>query len=123
MSLVSEEMMKELVKGAESIGKVSSGMANDLMNEAINLFIIEGVLSILKFSVVFVIFLIVKKYLDTMAEMYKERIGMFKAFKTTALVMALVYFSVNSFPHIMSISKALVAPKIYLMEKTKEMVK
>lgn len=117
MTTVSQETLNKLVAGGENVAKVVSGAATELTNEAINLFIIDGVLSILKFSVVFVIFFIVKKYLDAIADKDKDN-KHFKAFKTTALVLSLIFFTTQSFPHIQVITKALVAPKIFLMEKT-----
>lgn len=121
--ILSEQMLKEIVDGGKSIANVTMGTATALTNEAINLFIVESVLSLLKFSVVFIIFFIVKKYCDTLAEANKEKTNLFKAFKTTALVLSLIFFTTQSFPHIVQISKALVAPKIFLAEKVAEMVK
>lgn len=122
MGIVTDETLKKLIDGGESVAKVVAGSATALTNEAINLFIIESVLSVLKFSVVFVIFFIVKKYCDAMAGDEKNN-KMFKSFKTTALVLSLIFFTTQSFPHITSIAKALVAPKIFLMEKAAAMVK
>lgn len=120
MELIKAETLKELVVGGENIVKVASGAATQLTNEAINLFIVTSVLEILKFGVVFVIFYIVKRYCDALAMDHKEDAPKFKAFKTTTLVLSLVYFSTQSFPHFSTIAKALVAPKIFLMEKTAE---
>lgn len=120
MGLVTDETLKKLIDGGESVAKVVADPATQLTNEAINLFIIESVLSVLKFSVVFVIFFIVKKYCDAMAGDKDNK--MFKSFKTTALVLSLIFFTTQSFPHITSIAKALVAPKIFLMEKAAAMV-
>jgi hypothetical protein len=121
MEIVNKETLDKIVAGADNIGKVASGVATELTNEAINLFIIESVLSILKFSVVFVIFFIVKKYCDTMSSDSNDK--MFRSFKTTAMVLSLIFFTTQSFPHITQICKALVAPKIFLMEKTLSLVK
>lgn len=124
MNLVTQETLNKLIQGGENIAKVASGTATELTNEAINLFIVSSLLSILKFSVVFVIFFIVKKYCDTIAAASetKDR-GLFKAFKTTALVLSLVFFTCKSFPYITDVAKAVVAPKIFLMEKTAEFAK
>lgn len=123
MELIKEETLKGLIEGSKDIAHVVSGSATELTNEAINLFIIESVLSILKFAVVFVIFFIVKKYCDTMMTASgNENSGMFKAFKTTALVLSLIFFTTQSFPHVVVISKAIVAPKIFLAEKAAEFV-
>lgn len=123
MNLVTQETLNKIITGGENIAKVAGGVATQLTNEAINLFIVSSVLAVLKFSVVFVIFFIVKKYCDTMASVSKTESGMFKAFKTSALVLSLVFFTTKSFPYITDIAKALVAPKIFLMEKTAEIAK
>lgn len=121
MEIVKQDTLEKIIHGAESVSKVAGGVATELTAEAINLFIIESALSVLKFSVVFVIFFIVKKYCDAMSS--DSNVKLFKAFKTTALVLSLVFFTTQSFPHITQICKALVAPKIFLMEKTVDLVK
>lgn len=121
--LITKETVDAVVKGTQSIMSVSSGIATDLMNEAVNLFIFESVLAILKFSAVFVVFSIVKKYFDTMSEADKEKAGLFKALKVSSLVAAIVFFTANSMPHVTEIGKALVAPKIFLAQKAKELIK
>ena len=120
--LVSEQMLVDAIKGAEGVAKVTAGVATELVNEAINLFIIESVLGILKFAAVFIVFFIVKKYIDTMLELYKEKEGMFKALKTSALIASIIFFTSSSFPHIVNIAKAIVAPKIFLIEKGAEIM-
>lgn len=121
--LVSEEVIKQFVQGAESVVKVTAGVSAELINEAINLFIIESALQILKFSAVFVVFYIIKRYLDVMMEANSKDVNMFKAFKTCALVGSIIFFTAQSFPHIISMSKAIVAPKIFLMEKGADLFK
>lgn len=121
--LVSEEVVKQFVQGAESVVKVTAGVSAELINEAINLFIIESALQVLKFSAVFVVFYIIKRYLDVMMEANEKNAGMFKAFKTCALVGSIIFFTSQSFPHIISMSKAIVAPKIFLMEKGADLFK
>lgn len=124
MELITQDTLNHLISGSESLLKVAAGTSTVLMNEAINLFIVESVLSVFKFSVVFVIFFIVKKYCDVMmVASNNEKSGLFKAFKTTALVLSLIFFTTQSFPHIVNISKALVAPKIFLIEKAVAMSK
>ncbi len=118
MDIISKENVAELIKGSKDVAKFAVGAADTLTTEAINLFIVDSALSILKFGVVFAIFFIVKKYLDTMMkESDKKEYKVFKSLKTTALVLSLVFFTTQSFPHIQSIAKALVAPKIFLLEK------
>lgn len=121
--LIKKETVEAALKGGESIAKVMAGTANELMNEAIALFIMESSLAILKFAAVFVVFFIVKKYFDTMAEASTEKLGLFRALKTASLVSAIVFFTAKSFPHITQIGKAMVAPKIFLAEKALELRK
>lgn len=123
MELITEKMVKDATVGAKSLTDVATGVTTELMNEAVNLFIIEGTLHILKFAGIFIIFFIVKKYLDTMIEANKEQEGLFKALKTTLLVSSIMLFTLKSFPHLIDISKAVVAPKIFLMEKGADLVR
>lgn len=122
--VVTPEMMNKIIVGGESIAKTALGSASELSSEAINLFIVDSCLSVLKFSVVFIIFYIVKKYCDAIAsETDVANKPVLKAFKTTAFILSLIFFTTYSFPHLQTIAKALVAPKIFLMEKTAEVVK
>ena len=109
--LITKETLETAIKGGESIAKVMAGTATELMN------------GVLKYGAVFVVFYIVKKYFDTMMEADKNKEGMFKALKTSALVAAIIFFTASSFPHITQIGKALVAPKIFLAEKANELRK
>lgn len=121
--LISEETMKHFTEGAKSVASVTAGLSSELINEAINLFIIESLLHVLKFAAVFVVFMIIKKYIDTMMSMEGMKIGVLKAFKTCALVASIVFFTAQSFPHIINVAKAMVAPKIFLLEKGAELIK
>lgn len=123
MAIISEEVIKQFIQGADSVVKVTAGVSTELINEAINLFLVESALAVLKFSAVFVVFYIIKRYLDVMMESNVATAGMFKAFKTCALVGSIIFFTSQSFPHITSMAKALVAPKIFLMEKGSELFK
>lgn len=123
--IITKETVVAAVEGTKSIANVMSGVGTELMNEALNLFIMESVLGILKFGAVFVVFFIVKKYLDLMIESSqddksKDRV---KAFKTLALVASIIFFTAKSFPHIEQIGKALVSPKIFLLEKANQLRK
>lgn len=123
--IITKETVVAAIEGTKSIANVMSGVGTELMNEALNLFIMESVLGILKFGAVFVVFFIVKKYLDLMIESSqddksKDRM---KAFKTLALVASIIFFTAKSFPHIEQIGKALVSPKIFLLEKANQLRK
>lgn len=121
--IITKDALDSVVKGGQSIANVLIGTSTDLMNEAVNLFIMESVLAVLKFAAVFVVFFIVKKYFDTMAEASVEKAGMFKALKVSSLVASIIFFTAMSFPHITQIGKALVAPKIFLAEKARELTR
>lgn len=121
---VTNETMQAILAGGESLAKVAAGTATELTSEAINLFIIDSALSILKFSVVFIVFYIVKRYCEALVVDAKDETkNLIKALKTTALILSLVFFTTSSFPHLQVITKALVAPKIFLMERTAEFMK
>lgn len=121
--LITKETVQALVDGGKSIAQVTTGAASELMDEAIKLFIFSSILGVLRVAAVFIVFLIVKKYLDSAMEAYKEKELMFKALKTTALVASIIYFTAASFPHLLNIGKAMVAPKIFLLEKANELRK
>jgi hypothetical protein len=123
MQILTTEVVQEFVKGAKSLTDVTAGLSTELMNEAINLFIVESALNILKFSAVFVVFYIVKRYIDVMMNSNKEKEGMFKALKTCALIGSIIFFTAQSFPHIQEMTKALVAPKIFLLEKGASLIR
>ena len=121
--LITKETVETALKGGESIAKVMAGTATELMNEAVNLFIMESALSILKFAAVFVVFVIVKKYFDTIAEGAPEKAAIMKACKVSTLIASIIFFTAMSFPHITQIGKAMVAPKLFLVEKARELGK
>lgn len=123
--IITKETVEAAIAGTKSIASVIAGAGTDLMNEALNLFILQAVLGVLKFAAVFVVFFVVKKYIDTMiaSSSVEQDTKMYKAFKTSALVASIIFFTAKSFPHIEEIGKALVSPKIFLMEKANELRK
>lgn len=95
------------------------------MDEALNLFIVLSILDILKFASVFVIFYIVKKYLDAVSqstESVKTKRLVHSA-KVAGLVLSIIFFISHSYEGAVSITKALVAPKLFLLEKGYGIVK
>jgi hypothetical protein len=121
--LITQETVQTLIDGGKSIAKVASGAASELMDEAIRLFIFSSILGVLRVAAVFIVFLIVKKYLDAAMEVSKDKELMFKALKTTALVASIIYFTAASYPHLQNIGKAMVSPQIFLLEKANELRK
>jgi hypothetical protein len=123
--LITKQTVDAAINGGKSIATVMAGVGNDLINETLNLFILEAALGILKFAAVFVVFFIVKKYISTMIESStdeKEK-QLANAFKTSALVASIIFFTAKSFPHVQDIGKALVAPKVFLLQKANELRK
>lgn len=120
--MVTAAQLDKLKAGAENIGQVAVGAAEKLSAEAINLFIVQSALNVLKFLSVFIIFYMVKKYLDFLqsAGWNEKKV---RALNLSALIIAITFFVTQSFPHLMEISKALIAPNIFLLEKGKEFYK
>jgi hypothetical protein len=120
MKLLNEETVNSLLAGAKNLSEVTAGVATDLINEALNLYILLGILSVLKFAAIFVIWAILHKYFSTLPEEY----AVFKkSAKAMILSLSLVFFVVKSFPHLEDIAKAMVAPKIFLIQKGAEVLK
>ncbi len=124
--MITEKNVKDLMQGAKNVSEVAVGVADKLTAEAINLFVVTSLLSILKFSAVFIVFFIVKKYLDSMMSVIEDGAKgkiILKSLKVTSLILSIVFFTSHSFPHIVDITKALVAPNIFLLEKGKDFYK
>jgi hypothetical protein len=110
---------EQLLEGMKGILELAGKGATDLMDEALNLFVVLSILDILKFASVFVIFYIVKKYLDTiMAATESEKTKrLAHSAKVAGLILSIIFFVSHSYDGAVSITKALVAPKIFLLEK------
>lgn len=120
---MTEEMLNKLIKGGESMMSVAGGTATELASEAINLFIVGSVLAILKVAVVFVLYFIARKFLNAIEEADGKPNNVVKAAKLLLLCSSLVFFTVKSFPHVEDLTKAMVAPNIFLAEKALEYAK
>ncbi len=119
---VSSDVVKSIGVGAKQVFDTTVTGVNALTTEAINLFIFQGLIHILYYSVIFVVFYIVKKYVDFLKEAGMEE-KKAKALKTSALIISLAFFSTQTMPHMMAITEALVAPNIFVMKKGAEYVK
>lgn len=118
--MITKEQVQPFIDGAKSVVDVTAGMTTELIAEAINLFILEGVLSVLKFAAVFIIYAIIRKYLTALpAEMEQAK----RAGLTITLCGSIIFFTVKSYPHLVDISKAMVAPKIFLIEKGAQLIR
>ena len=122
MLQVTSGTVQSLIDGGKSVAQVATGATNQLTAEAINLFIVQGCLSVLKFSVVFIIFYMVKKYLEFLqgAGMEEKKV---KALKLGTLILSITFFTTQSYPHLMQITEALVAPNVFLLKKGAEFYK
>lgn len=119
--IITKEVTDKLIDGSKSVADVIIGATKELSNEAVNLFIVQSFLAILKYAVVFVVFFVVKKYLDTIMDETNDKI--IKSFKTMAICISLTFFAYKSFPHLQDIAKAFVAPNIFLAEKAIDLKK
>lgn len=114
-----EFMTEEVLKGIQGALELATKGGTNLMDEAIRLFIMLSILDILKFASVFVIFYIVKRFIDGMlaAEETEKAKKIWKATKTSLLVASITFFTVHSYVGLVNLTKLLVAPKIFLLEK------
>lgn len=119
---VTPQQLETLEKGAKSVADTMLTGANQLTSEAINLFIVQGCLNVLKFASVFILFYMVKKYLEFLksAGMSEAKV---RAANLVALIISLTFFTTQSFPHLMSITEAIVAPNVFLLKKGAEFYK
>lgn len=118
-------MTEQLLKGMEGIMELAGKGATHLMDEALNLFIVLSILHILKFAVVFVVFFVVKKYLDTIAGATSDdkTKRLVQSAKTAAFILSLVFFVAHSYAGVVNIAKIMVAPNIFLMEQGYKVIK
>lgn len=112
-------MSEQIFEGMKGVLELATKGTTNLMDEALNLFIVLSILDILKFASIFVIFYIVKKYLDTIANASDDPKvkRLTHSAKTAGLVLSIIFFVSHSYDGAVNITKALVAPKIFLLEK------
>lgn len=120
--MVTAEQLTSLKSGAMSVASVATGAAEKLTAEAINLFVIQSGLHVLKFASVFIIFYMIKRYLE-----YLQTAGFgekaVRALKLSFLIISVTFFTTQSFPHLLDLTEALVAPNIFLLKKGAEFYK
>lgn len=112
-------MTNEIFDGMKGVLELASKGTTALMDEALNLFIVLSILDILKFAVVFVIFFVVKKFLDTVGQASdsdKTKRLVYSA-KVAGFILSLVFFVAHSYSGVVNIAKIMVAPNIFLLEK------
>lgn len=122
---MSEELLKMLQSGGTGLAELVKNGTTVLMDEVIKLYIFFGVMGVIKAAVVFVVFGVVMKLLNTYekADSEGKSSNKIKSMKVVALIISLVYFTANSFPHILDIGKAVVAPNLFIAEKGLELIK
>lgn len=114
--MVSKENIEALATGVKSVASVAAGTASKLTAEALNLFIIDSTLQVMKFAAVFIIFYMVKRFIDFLsATGFSETKA--RALKLSLLILSITFFTTQSIPHLTEIAKACVSPNIFLAEK------
>lgn len=116
--IITEETLNTVVAGTKGMAEILKAGATTLTDETIKLYIFYGIMGVLKALAVFVVFGIVVKFLSTVDKANESPSKMIKGMKTTALILSIVYFTANSMPHLLDIGKAMVAPNLFLMEKS-----
>lgn len=121
--IVNKETVDKLIEASKGMSELAKTGATALVDETIKLYVFYGIMGILKAAVVFVIFAIVLKFLNTIDKANEKPSVFIKGCKTASLVMSLIYFTMVSMPHVMDIGKALVAPNLFIAEKGLALVK
>jgi hypothetical protein len=129
VELIKKETIESIVKGGEQVANAMMHAGSKLTTEALNFFIFTSLLNVLKYGAIFLVFWILKKYLDTIinsADSTKEQdqkeIKNSKLAKAVLLCLSILYFTYNSYPHLVEIGKAVVAPNVFLMEKANSLI-
>jgi len=110
---------ESVLQGIKGVLELAGKGTTQLMDEALNLFIVLSILDILKFAVVFVIFYVVKKFLSTIGEASEEgkTKRLVKSAQVAGFILSLVFFVAHSYGAVVNIAKIMVAPNIFLIEK------
>lgn len=118
---MTEQMLELLKNGGAGMMELAKTGSTVLVDEVIRLYIFFGIMGVLKASVVFIILFVLNKFLTTIQDV--DNIRFVKAGKVSLLVLSMVYFTMNAFPHLSDMGKALVAPNLFLIEKGVDLVK
>lgn len=112
-------MSEELFAGIKGVMELAGKGTTQLMDEALNLFIVLSILDILKFGVVFVVFFVVKKYLSIISDANEDpkTKRLTRSAQTASFILALVFFVAHSYGAVVNVAKIMVAPNIFLIEK------
>lgn len=119
--MIDKETLDVAMTGLKGMGELAKEGATTLVDEVVKLYIFYGVMGILKAAVVFIVFGIVLKFINAVDPDKTNKI--LGATRSAALVLSIIYFTVNSMPHLLDMGKAMVAPNLFLAEKGIELVK
>ena len=64
--MISEDQIQKLIDGGKGLTELTLKGTTVLINEALNILLLEAVLGVLKFAAVFIVFFLVKKFVDSM---------------------------------------------------------
>ena len=125
---VNEKMIESALKSTEGMAQLLATGSTTLMAETVNLYLFMAILGVIQCAVVFVVFYVLNKYLNTLdkasqldeAPLNKRVVS---ALKTSGLILSVSLFTVYSLPHIEQIGKVLVAPNLFIAEKGLSFIK
>jgi len=96
--MITAELIDSIVAGSKSVAEVLSGVSSELVAEALNLYLLTSVLNILKFSGIFLLFFILKKYLGYLKESNLITEAINKGLSLFIIVSSMMYFFTSSYP-------------------------
>jgi hypothetical protein len=116
---MNSETIEKVLKGAESVAHVTAQLGSELLSEAINFYIFLGILQVLKAACVFLLLYLANRMLSFLEDEYKvaKIIG-----RTVLSCAALAWFFSHSFEPVANVGKAIIAPRVFLLEKSKELL-
>lgn len=118
--MITPEQVQTIINGTKSVAEVLANVSSELVAESLNLFLVSSLLSILKFSGVFLLYLILRKYLGYLKESNNTTEPIYKGINLFILITSMLYFFSSSYSHIETIVKIQVAPKLFLLEKVND---
>jgi hypothetical protein len=153
MHIVNYEMIKELLSHSAELKDILVNQSTDLINQSLNFFLFLTLLSILKYAAVFLLFMVIKKFLSPFLSLAKSRISelekevqaphikdneeerdsrmdllndekkeyyRLQTLQTIAALGSVMFFLSFSYPHIAEMGKIMIAPKLFLIDKGRE---
>lgn len=117
---MNEQFVNLILQHGQKYSEATKGLAVELINEAVNLYLFLGLLSILKYGAVFLLYAIIRKYLLSLPKDQEQvrKIGL-----TSVLLVSIFSFVMFSYPHFETVAKVIVAPKLFIAVKGAELFK